>query len=477
MLCSTPSGDRHQIRLRATRRTALATASLFALVTPSAAQDHSAHTVGGDDVSRPGDGSSHFDGFGMATYRIPRTVEHEMIHARRGAWAISAEAQLVVSARWDPPPRGRHDLFQTSLAMVSLGRALGPGRLKLEAMVSAEPITGSTRSLLLQTGETADGVNPLIDRQHPHDALMGLGAVYQLPLFGGLSALFYAARVGSPALGPTPFMHRSSAGADPMAPISHHFLDATHISHGVLTAGLHTDLMQLEASVFNGREPDHDRWTLDRVRFTSRSARVMLTPGPSWVIQASIGELAEPEQLHPGIDVQRTTLSATHAATFGPVAWSTTLAWGRNIRREAVVVVPVAGPPPIVAAVGENPIRPDFHFGQVDEHASIILFPERSRSAWLAETTASARGVTVTARFERALKDQLFGPTDPRHDTAYDVRKLELGLIGDVRVARALRAGLGGTISQHFLPSRLRSAYGDASRSYMVFARLALAAS
>jgi hypothetical protein len=85
--------------------------------------------------------------------------------------------------------------------------------------------------------------------------------------------------------------------------------------------------------------------------------------------------------------------------------------------------------------------------------------------------------VTVTARFERALKDELFGPTDPRHDTAYDVRKLELGLIGDVRVARALRAGLGGTISQHFLPSRLRSAYGDASRSYMVFARLALAAS
>jgi hypothetical protein len=282
--------------------------------------------------------------------------------------------------------------------------------------------------------------------------------------------------VGSPALGPTPFMHRSSAGADPLVPISHHFLDATHISHGVVTGGLYTELVQIEASLFNGREPDHDRWALDRVRLSSRSARVTLTPGPSWVIQASIGELSEPEQLHPGIDVQRSTLSASHATRLGPVAWSTTIAWGRNVRREAVVVIPVAGPPPVVAAVGDDPIRPDFHFGQIDDHASIIYYPERSQSAWLAETTASAGSITATARFERALKDELFGTFDPRHDTMYDVRKLELGLIGDVRLGRRVLAGLGGTISHHFIPSRLRSTYGDAPRSYMVFARLALAA-
>jgi hypothetical protein len=358
--------------------------------------------------------------------------------------------------------------------MVSLGRFLGPGWLTLETMVSAEPITGSGRSLLLQTGETSDGINPLIDRQHPHDALMSLGASYRVPLFSGISALLYAARVGSPALGPTPFMHRSSAGADPLVPISHHFLDATHISHGVLTAGVYTDLLQVEGSLFNGREPDQDRWALDRMRLSSRSARVTLTPGASWVIQASIGELSEPEQLHPGIDVQRSTLSASHATRIGPVAWATTIAWGRNVRREAVVVIPVAGPP-LLAALADDAIRPDFHFGQIDDHASIIHYPERSQSAWLVETTASAGNITATARYERALKDELFGTFDPRHDTMYDVSKLELGLIGDVRLGSRVRAGLGGTVSHHFIPSQLRPTYGDASRSYMVFARLALA--
>ena len=452
----------------------------FTLAAPGAAQDHTGHVHGGAEVARDSSattgGAAPHDGFGMATYRTPRTAGHDMVHARWGGWSVMAETELTVSQRWDPPPRGRTDLFQTSQAMISLGRLLGGGWLTLEAMVSAEPITGSGRSLLLQTGETADGINPLIDRQHPHDALMSLGASYRVPLFSGISALLYAARVGSPALGPMPFMHRSSAGADPLVPISHHFLDATHISHGVLTAGLYTDLVQLEASLFNGREPDHDRWALDPVRLSSRSARVTLTPGPSWVIQASIGELSEPEQLHPGIDVQRTTLSASHATQYGPVAWSTTIAWGRNVRREALVVIPAVGTAPVVAAVGDQTIRPDFHFGGGDhDHASIVFYPERRQSAWLTETTASVGSMTATARFERALKDELFDTFDPRHDTLYDVRKLELGLIGDTRLGRRIRVGLGGTVSHHFIPSRLRSAYGDASRSYMIFARLALA--
>jgi hypothetical protein len=228
--------------------------------------------------------------------------------------------------------------------------------------------------------------------------------------------------------------------------------------------------------VVNGREPDHDRWALDRMRLSSRSARVTLTPGPGWVVQASVGELEEPEQLHPGIDVQRTTLSATHATTFGPVAWSTTLAWGRNVRREAVVVIPVAGPPPVAAAFGDAAIRPDFHYGQADDHASIIHHPERTSSALLAETTASLGSLTATARFERALKDELFGTFDPRHDTLYDVRKLEMGLIGDARLTGQIRAGVGGTFSHHFLPRQLRAAYGADVRSYMIFARFALTA-
>jgi hypothetical protein len=52
------------------------------------------------------------------------------------------------------------------------------------------------------------------------------------------------------------------------------------------------------------------------------------------------------------------------------------------------------------------------------------------------------------------------------------VRKLEVGLIGDARLGRGIRVGLGGTVSHHFRPRQLRSAYGDDPRSYMIFARL-----
>jgi hypothetical protein len=60
----------------------------------------------------------------------------------------------------------------------------GPGRLGFRAMLSAEPLTIEREGypLLLQTGETADGRTPLIDRQHPHDLFMELAAIYSLPV-------------------------------------------------------------------------------------------------------------------------------------------------------------------------------------------------------------------------------------------------------------------------------------------------------
>src|SRR5690606_38327884 len=142
----------------------------------------------------------------------------------------------------------------------------------------------------------------------------------------------------------------------------------------------------------------------------------------------------------------------------------------------ALITIPPHVDASLSPALFEGPIRPSFHFGQAGEHSSIIEYPERSASAWLAETTLSAGGLTATARFERAHKAELFGLTDPRHDRLYDVRKLEAGLIGDVRLGGHVRAGLGGTVSRHFLPRALRSAYRDGRWSYMVFARFALAA-
>src|SRR2546426_11636353 len=89
------------------------------------------------------------------------------------------------------------------------------------------------------------------------------------------------APAGEPAVGPVAFPHRPSAAADPLAPISHHWQDGTHITFGVVTAGMFTRNVKLEASWFNGREPDENRTNFDYTgrRLDSYSARLTVNPG------------------------------------------------------------------------------------------------------------------------------------------------------------------------------------------------------
>ena len=142
-------------------------------------------------------------------------------------------------------------------------------------MVSPDPLMGKKGyPLLLASGETADGVEHLVDRQHPHDFFMELSASYSVKLAEKASAFIYAGLPGEPAFGPPAFMHRQSISTSPEAPISHHWLDSTHITFGVVTGGLIYDRAKLEVSRFNGREPDQHRWNIETAsaRIRPRSA-------------------------------------------------------------------------------------------------------------------------------------------------------------------------------------------------------------
>ena len=154
--------------------------------------------------------------------------------------------------------------------------------------------------LLFQTGETANGVDPLIDRQHPHDLLMEAALTYSHDFSPGSSAFVYAGLPGEPALGPNAFMHRLSAMENPEAPLSHHWLDSTHITWGVVTAGYVVGGVKLEASAFNGREPDENRYDIEVRALDSYAVRASYNPSERWSLQASFGRLASPEQLEPG---------------------------------------------------------------------------------------------------------------------------------------------------------------------------------
>jgi hypothetical protein len=127
-------------------------------------------------------------------------------------------------------------------------------------------------------------------------------------------------------------MHRTSGMDMPEAPITHHWLDSTHITFGVLTGGVVLGDVKLEASAFNGREPDESRGGFDLAPLDSLSGRVTLRPRDTLELQASAGRLESAEQDFAGgtrYDITRVTASASY--TQGRLA--ATLAWGANTER------------------------------------------------------------------------------------------------------------------------------------------------
>ncbi|MGH8277084.1 MAG: hypothetical protein ACRETH_10365, partial [Steroidobacteraceae bacterium] len=243
----------------------------------------------------------------------PDSTPMQGVQAMRGAWLSMLHG--FVDGIYDEQggPRGNSQTFSTSMLMFMARRALTDGAFGVRVMVSGDPLMGSSGyPLLFQTGETANGREPLIDRQHPHNLLMEVAATDSRDLSRDSSVFLYAGLPGEPALGPTAFMHRLSGMDDPEAPLTHHWLDSTHVSFGVVTAGYVWRQFKLEGSAFNGREPDQNRYGIQVRPLDSYAARLTWNPTGDLSMQASSGRLASPEQLEPGVSVRRTTASVSY---------------------------------------------------------------------------------------------------------------------------------------------------------------------
>jgi hypothetical protein len=336
-------------------------------------------------------------------------------------------------------PSGGDAFESTNWNMAMAQRDIAGGRLTLMLMNSLEPATlpdgGSPH--LFQTGESLDG-RPLVDRQHPHDLFMNLSATWRRAV-GERSAFWVqAAPVGDPALGPTAFMHRASAGENPSSPLGHHWQDSTHIANSVITAGGGWRGLSVEASTFHGAEPDEHRWNIDGGTPDSFSGRARLRFAKRWSAQVSHGFLKNPEALTPG-DTHRTTASLEYGAA-GDGPFAALLLWGQN--RE--------------------------------EHGS--------SDAWLAEGAWQwTSHDQVYARAERAEKPlELLatkGEPDHHHEGADElaaVRSLTVGYFRDFDLKRkwALKGGLGADLSVFGFPEALKSAYGDSPVGLHVFLRV-----
>lgn len=238
--------------------------------------------------------------------------QHHAERAKASAWHLMQDAVAFFTYNDQGGPRGGRDFNVQNWWMGMTQRPAAGGTLQFNLMLSLEPATLGKDGYreIFQAGETANGL-PLIDRQHPHEFLMQAAAVFRRPLGRGYALTLAGAPVGEPALGPVAFMHRASAGPNPTAPLGHHTLDSTHIAMGVVTAALDRGPFQVEASLFNGREPDEQRWDLmDPGALDSWSVRGWYRPGTKWSFQISHGLLRDPEALEPG-NVRRTTASGS----------------------------------------------------------------------------------------------------------------------------------------------------------------------
>jgi hypothetical protein len=268
---------------------------------------------------------------GSGTGWQPSSGPMYMHHWIKNNWLLMFHYNIFVDVNSQGGPRGVTKFESANWFMPMAYHKLGKGTLQLRGMFSGEPFTfppgGSP--LLFQTGETYQG-RPLIDRQHPHDLFMELSAQYTLPLGERGTWFTYFGYPGEPALGPVAFMHRMSASEDPSATLSHHLQDSTHISFGVLTTGFTYRWFKLEGSIFNGREPDENRYNFDAHKWNSRSARLWFMPNKNWAMQISHGLLRSPENQEPDVDVRRTTASIQYNRPFNRGNWASSLVWGRN---------------------------------------------------------------------------------------------------------------------------------------------------
>jgi hypothetical protein len=368
---------------------------------------------------------------GSGTAWEPVSVpEHEWMWMR-GAWELMAHGVIFIDYNQQGGPRGEGKAESVNWAMGMEQHRLGRGTILFRQMSSAESLTSPHPGFpeLFQTGETYHG-EPLVDHQHPHNVFAELSALYTLPLSGKIWWELYGGPAAEPALGPVTYIHRASASELPMAPLSHHLQDSTHTSFGVVTTGLVIERLKLEASAFNGREPDEERWSIQPAALDSWSGRASFAPAREWTAQYSVGRLEHPEALEPGSQ-WRQTASVEYDHPLAAGNWATSLVWGRVHK----------------IATGAN------------------------LNGYLLESTLNfLRRDYAFTRLELVDKDELF-PMAAVHP-AYRIGAYTFGGVRDLMQNHLWQFGLGADITVYSKPAALDAAYGNYPVSFQVFLRM-----
>ena len=246
-------------------------------------------------------------------------------------WMTMAHGWAFLNANRQDGPSGGREFESQNHLMLAAVRGWAGGKLSLLGTFTLEPATipaeGSRE--LFQRGETYHNVL-LVDRQHPHDLFVQLGAAWEKEIHAAGRLRLYAAPVGEPALGPVAYPHRLSASENPTAPLAHHNQDSTHIAADVVTIGWKYTIFEIEGSAFHGREPDENRWDIEQGSLDSYSGRLWIRPTPELSFQVSSGHLEHPEKIEAG-NQTRSTASIGWQRSFAGGFFSASVIAGRNL--------------------------------------------------------------------------------------------------------------------------------------------------
>ena len=310
------------------------------------------------------------------------------------------------------------------------------GLFHFSSMFSLDALIGGGAGypLLFQSGEAYKGKS-IVDRQHPHDLFSELSLGYSQALSKKSDVFVYVGYPGEPALGPVAFMHRPSALDNPDAPVSHHWVDATHITFGVATLGYRYGNWKIEGSSFTGKEPDEHRYGFDKPLFNSWSSRLSYNPSQNWALQVSHGFIKSPEALHPGEDINRTTASAVYSLPIeGNNTFNATAVWGLNKVKE--------------------------HDG---ENAALI------EGSWRKNKLALHTRYEFTQKSteELSLDERNYG-----HDAVFPVNAFTIGFNYDLLSIGQTKLAAGSQFTIYHADEKLNSLYGKNPMAVEVYLRL-----
>jgi mono/diheme cytochrome c family protein len=411
---------------------------------------HSGHDMSGMMGTITGGPFRSMSAVGSGTSLMPASAPGYMWHWMKDDWMIMAHGNLIAGFNHQSGARGVNKAESQNWFMLMAERDAGPGRLMLRGMFSAEPWTTPRRGFpeLFQTGETFEG-RPIIDAQHPHDLFMELAAAYNIRLSEQVALNFYGGPVAEPALGPVAFMHRMSAAENPAAPLGHHWQDSTHISHGVVTAGVTAWRFRIETSLFRGAEPDENRKDIEMGKLDSWSGRIWFTPTPNWSMQFSYGHLVHPEILEPG-NLKRMTASISNNRSWEDGNWASSLIWGRNHERHG----------------DSNAYLFESTASFLDKNYLYTRMELVDKQGLLEENIFGRPGLD---EFHPIGNGFVLGD---RFEQFFRVGAFTFGGVRDIVADSKLRVGIGADVTFYHVPTGLRPIYGSSPASFHFFLRI-----